>query len=625
MITSDTYSLLPEHAAPPQSSPVVGGNDYQPTDDEKKQLKLVEKLFSKAKRYRSQYDSKWLDYYKMFRGKQWKDLRPTYRHSEVINLVFQTIQSQVPIITDVRPKFEFLPQEPSDYELSDILNQIAEADWAKYNWQNVLAEIIYDGYFYGTGISCMKYDPDMSCIEFRSADPFYFFPDPDAEDVNIKCDFVVSAEPMDLAKIKRKWPDKGKYVKADLVELLRGNKSDLGPMLYRNPTDQRTMVEGDGTNLDLGDKEKALVLTVYVKSDEMVTDPVNPEDPSTAKLDIDPTQRKAFPNGKKIVVANNVLLDSGPNPYDDGKWPYQRWPNYILPREFWGISEIENLEGPQKTFNKLISFALDVLTLMGNPIWIVDNTSDVDTENLFNRPGQVVEKAPGTDVHREPGVQLQPYVLEIVDKLKDWFDQIAGSNDVTRGLNPTGVTAASAISSLQNAAQTRIRQKSRNLDCYLQSAGQQYLSRVFQFYTSPQIFRITNNQGATNYFKFHVDHNAEGQIDSNGNPMKPYTANIETLNEQGQSMGITQYQTEANLDVRVTTGSSLPFSKSDKEQKLFALFDRGIIDAEEVLKNDDYPNYEAVLQRMQEKQQQAAQAQQAGGGGKPGSAPPPAA
>jgi hypothetical protein len=39
------------------------------------------------------------------------------------------------------------------------------------------------------------------------------------------------------------------------------------------------------------------------------------------------------------------------------------------------------------------------------------------------------------------------------------------------------------------------------------------------------------------------------------------------------------------------------------------LFDRQIIDAEEVLKNIKYPNAEAVLKRMAEKQAQAAQAE----------------
>ena len=596
-----TTGIMPEHMSAKADAEAPLDGSYDPSTEDKKIIKRVEKLFEKAKKYRAQYDEKWLEFYHMFRGKQWEHQRPAYRHSEVLNLVFQTIQSQVPIITDSRPKFEFLPQEPQDRELADILNDLAASDWASNNWQNIVTEVVYDGYIYGTGLSSLVLDPNKNKLDYRSSDPFYFFPDPSAEDVNNRCDFVIYAEPMDVAKIRQLWPEKGRFVKPDLVDLIRGAKSDIGPVKFKSPTDQRTVVEGS-TLVDAGDKDKALVLTCYKKCVDMITEEKKDIDPETGAIILTQEERLKYPNGQKIVIANGVLLDAGPNPYEDGEFPYQKWVNYILPREFWGESEIAQLEGPQKTFNKLVSFVLDVLTLMGNPIWVVDYTADIDTDNLFNRPGQVVEKAPGSEVRREQGVQLQPFVMQIIDRMKEWFDQIGGSNDITRGVNPTGVTAASAIADLQNAAQTRIRQKSRNLDCYLQNLGQQYISRVFQFYTAPQVFRLTGKDGANKYFKFHVNTSEDGSK----------KAMVERFSDDGLSLGIVEHNIVGKFDVRVTTGSSLPFSKSEKEQRLYGLFDRQIIDSEEVLKGLEYPNWEAIKQRMDEKaaamaQQQAAQ------------------
>lgn len=581
-------SILAEHEAPEEVN-TVGPAQYQPTDEERKALKLVEKLFDKAKKHKAIYDEKWVNYYHMFRGKQWKEARPSYRHSEVVNMIFQTIQSTVPIQTDQRPRFTFLPQEPTDRDFADILNEVAEADWIRNNWSEQLTEVIYDSNFYGTGMSKLYYDPDalmgMGDIVYESVDPFYSFPDPSSTDVNKKSRYFIEAEPMDVEEIKRRYPHMKDYIKPDLIDMLSSSKNDLSPFRFKSPVDIKVTMEG-GNPQELTYKDKALLVCAYLKSDEY----------EEFQTEEGYEQRLKYPNGRKIVVCNGVVLEDGPNPYDDGLFPFQRLINYTLPREFWGISEVEQLEGPQKTFNKLISFALDVLTLMGNPIWVVDSNSDVDTDHLTNRPGLIVEKNPGSTVTRVEGVQLQPYVLQLANSMREWFNEISGSQDVTRGVQPTGITAASAISSLQDAAQTRLRQKARHLDATLQSLGQQYVSRVFQFYDAPRIFRITNKEGVDRYFKMHIEKAKEGQD-------YKYKAVVEQEGEHRE------YFIKGEFDVRVATGSTLPFAKAEKEQRLLNLFDRGILDAEEVLKGIDYPNWEAILQRIEDKKMAEAQAQ----------------
>lgn len=618
--------LLDEHA--PRNNPGKESKPYTPTDDEQRAIKLVERLYSKAKRHRSMYDRNWPKYYRLFRGKQWDSPRPSYRHAEIVNHIFKSIQSTVPIQMDSRPRFEFLPEEPQDFELAEILNQAAESDWVRNNWSLQFLEVLYDANFYGAGISSLLYDKDGNYkagkLCYESADPIYFFPDPDAHDVNKNCGFVVHAEPMDVSKIKRKYPKYAQFIKPDITDL-SGNGKDLDRERRQMPNDNFAVHTADLS--DPADKDRALLITCWIAPEFLVDDYEEIErktDNPDGTFSVEYIQKARWPKGRKVVICGKVLLENDENPNDDSLIPFQRLLNYVLPREFWGISEVEQLEGPQKTFNKLLNFALDVLTLMGNPIWIVDTSADIDTDNLVSKPGLVVEKAPGSEVRREEGVQLQPYVLQLAEKMVEWFDSVSGSQDVSRGVQPTGITAASAISSLQEAAQTRLRQKSRNGDYYLQDLGSQWLSRTFQYRTAPEMYRLTGKDGVEKYFRMHVEHYEKTEEREEVDPVTGEVAIAQVpTGEMGKRMvvqpygeggklDITQqkvYEIRGKFDVRVSTGSSLPFAKAEKEQKSLNLFDRGIIDAEEVLKNLDYPNWQAVLQRMTEKQQAAAEAE----------------
>lgn len=595
-------STLMEHE-PSGASPSSQdkGAIYVPTDEERELLKKCDALFQKAKKARSKADSEWIDYYKLFRGKQWKEQRPSYRASEVFNIIWQIIQSTVPIIVDAKPKFEYLPQEPGDRQFADLMNDICEADWSKNNWLYQMTEVVYDATLYGTGLSGLRWCPNEDKIIYESTSPFYMFPDPAARSFKQDCLFVCHAAPEDITKIKRLFPEYEQFIKPDVVDFVSDKKVDLSTSNIGASIDQ--IYESIRGNLDSSNQNsEVLVKTFYLEDDEVLEEET--ENPETGELET--ISRIKYPGGRKVVIANGVVLYNGETGYDDDcKFPYQRFTNYVLPRNFWGISECESLASPQRTFNRLVSYAMDCLLLMGNPIWVVDVGSGVDTDNLVNAPGSIVEKNPGTEVRREAGVQLQPYVLQLIDKVKEWVDQISGSQDITRGNTPSGVTAAGAIADLQAAAQTRIRLKSKNLDAYLQDLGQAYVSRVLQFYTAPQVFRLTGKDGTEKYFKMSIQKTQDGQ--GHQALVQNFTDN-QLLNPTPEI-----YQLRGKLDVRVVTGSSLPFSKTQNENRAYQLFDRGIIDSEEVLKSLDYPNWEAIQQRMQEQAAAAAQAQAAQG------------
>lgn len=587
-------------------------DDYQPTEQEEKTIKLVRKLFGKSKQWREPYIDRWKDYYHDFRGKQWRQKRPSYRHSEVLNLIFTAIQNQVPLMTDARPKVEFFATEPQDVELNRIMNDLFNSDWERNDWNYALLECLYDSHIYGTALAGIGFDAEADFgagqVTWHSLEPIYAYPEPGSSDINTqrKASWFCYSEPVSLDKIKQMYPDKGRFVQADLHDMWESAKTDLRDVRFRSPADNRAVIESSKPADSATNRDQALTITLFcrpLETEEQEVKNINEDGEEETLYEL----KLKYPRGRKVVIAGNVVLDDGPFDTDDKSIPIQKLVNYVDPRSWYGISDIEQLEGPQVIFNKLVSFALDTLTLTGNPIWVVDTNSGIDTDNLFNIPGMVVEKEPGSEVRREAGTQLQPYVLQLVDRMKLWFDDISGSQEVTRGSNPAGVTAARAIEALQQTGRTRIRQKTRNMDNFLREFGRQYVQYALKNYNVPRVRRITGKDGAEKYFKFHTERiNVDKDVKT--------VVIFEELqrDEQTGQMVTAQIQDRVlmgEFDVRVSTVSGLPFAKAEAEQKLFALFDRQVIDAEELLRGIEFPNADAVIQRLAERQQAQAQAE----------------
>jgi len=606
---SDAY--LAEHQAPTERAP-----GYNPTDEEQKTIRLAEGLFSEAKRGRRAHDMKWAENYKMYRGKQWPTKRPSYRHSEVLNYIFSEVQNVIVLLTDNRPTIEILPEDPTDYDFAEIINQVIKSKWDAKNYAAVLAENITDASIFGTSVGHVPYKPELEQglgdFKYESEDPFHVFPDPCAKsEVNDEyCGYFILARPESVKKLKEKYPHVADFLRSDLSDLSQDlEREGLDEIAYKSPSDNRVLT--DSQIPGEAKPNQALEICIYLKSNETTEEEIEGElDELTGlKKKLYQTKKK-YPNGRKIVVVNGVLCEDIENPYEDGKFPFARLVDYALPRQFWGTGEVEQLTSPQRIVNKLISYVLDVLTIMGNPIWIVDNNSGIDTDNLTNQPGLKVEKNPGTEARRESGVGLQPFVLETLQFMaNNVFQKLAPTGEVSKGVAPSENASGIAIEQLQEAAQTKIRGKGRNVEFFLKDIGDLMVSRILQFYTVPRIIRLTSNEESSKYFRFVINEN----VDESGEVQK--FAEVSDFQEQIDPItGETRYvegmprqiPLKSRLDVRVNVSSSLPFAKDAKYARAEKLFDKQIIDTEEYLTEIEYPNREKVLNRLRKQAQQMA-------------------
>jgi len=597
-------------------------------------VKRVNELLARAKRYRKRYDQEWHYNYKFVcSGRQWPLERPRWRFSEVINITWADIMTEIAIQTDGRPKWEFTAQEYQDEAFVDILRDINDRNWEKYKWTQVIQDGIFDSKIYHVAHAEVFWNPDresgLGDVDFRILDPFSCYWDPRASDVNKgrPCRWFLYTEPVPTSELKMRYPDKADKIKSD-VNSFSGIKNDglhTGNQIYTSfdpYSPQRLPSSAAGPNQDTyGGEPHTMLIRCWMRDDtmEQIVQEKDSGMGNEAEKEKEYLLVKKYPTGRYIEICNNELLkDDVPGveingewiPYDDDSFPIVRFVNYAYPREYAGENEVTHAKGPQNIVNYVWSYILDMFKMQANPVTVIGDSANIDSEEITNEPGLVVQASDINQFRREPGTPVTPGSFDLLNTAISMLDRVQGLQDVSRGAQASNVSSGVMLEGYVEAAQTRPRMKNRTLDQSLTDAGELMMKRIFQFYTQPRIWRITNKDGYPEFIEFYMPE--VETVDMNGKKVIKKIARIKRVatNPDGSQsvMQSRDMEVKGFPDVRVTTGSSLPYAKAQKAQTALTYFNAGAIDQQELLKAVDWPNMQEVLRRMAK---QAAAAQEA--------------
>jgi hypothetical protein len=458
---------------------------------------------------------------------------------------------------------------------------------------------------YDAGIVKITWDKELldgiGDVKWDVIDPRDIYIPPQARDFDKDCPWVIQLTKRSVGELKIMFPQHAQRIKPDseqkTTEEIKGISTDITIV---SPIDKKTNNPSNPMpSQTTDDRALATVAECWLEDTSLE----EYEEENEVKF------KKRFPKGKVITVLpyQKLLLQAVENPYRHGKKPFVRFVDTLLPRKFWGEGEVKDLMGLQRIINKVLSIIIDYMNFMGNPIWKVGKGTGVDPNKLTNQIGLILEINEGKlgEVQRDIPPPLPQYIISFYDMMIRASETTSGSSEITQGRKPVGVTAASAIETIQEASQTRIRLKERNLQVSLSQAGRFVIALMMQYYTSPRVARITGKQIWPEYFEFYVeDLPEENKVKYTKKGYKfDETQNryIEDALVEGISKGV--------FDVKVLSGTSLPFAKAQRSNIAFKLFDSKVIDPEELLTTLEWPDKEKVLKRIQDAAAAAAQQQ----------------
>lgn len=589
----------------PNSTIAGGPGDQQPTGqgaDEEREVRLVLSLLEQGKAYRAKFDEDWEDRYNFYCGKQWKP--GTNANSKpVMNIIRQMIQATIPILTDQRPGFNPMAREPSDYEFANCMATLIENWWDNSSMDHTLIESIFDSMLYDCGVLKVTWNNDLEDgigdVQVERVDPRDIYVPHGCQDFKKNCGWVVQKSQKTVGELRRLFPQMADQIKADGQRDNIEKTSKSLELKLVSPTDQYSApgMQQMGENADT--RNLVDVAECWIDDETLIEEMRDDGNGGTEKV-----VKKKFPKGKLITILTNqnLLLQSVESPYAHGRKPFVRIIDMILPGEFYGEGEAKSLMPTQKIINKTLAHIFDVMQLMANPVWITEKDSGVDPNTITNRVSSVIQTNAGKieSIRRDFPPGLQSGMTEIYQLLITQAEQQSGISEISQGRKPIGVTAASAIENLQEASQTRVRAKERNLQVSLQQLGTQIMALMMQFYREPRVARITGKNNVwPEYFEFFIEEPQEGQYVFN---RKKYIFQ-EATNKYAAEPNFTAIgPTKGLMDIKIMSGTAMPWAKTTRANIAFRLLEAGAIDNKELLDTLEWPNAEQVNQRIEEKQ-----------------------
>jgi len=457
----------------------------------------------RVRRDEAQFDrfKEWLD---IFSGKHWPENMPTFRPPIVANELRQIILQEASELSESHLRVYIMPN-PQSGGRDKAAEKAFRAVWVRnqIDYQLMLASVW--ALVLGTGFIEVSWDPDAfygyGDVVVESRDPRTVLPDPDAVD-DKKWMFRITETILDLQEVRRLFPVKGYLVKPEDkwsvkapsgYGMLQRTASYLGP-LYSGP-----MASSSATGYK---SARVRVLDCILRSDEVETVVEEELDAFGAPLRDDAGNPKLkqitkpkYPNGRRIVGANGVILYDGPspNPRPDDFGLLRIVLEPTLDR-FWGLGFVQQTDQLQLAANKLLSSLVENAIRLNNGVMIATGNTGLDLESFAGIPGQIININPGSHLTVSYPPPMPPDMVQAPWRMLDLQKRLLGYQDARAGIASGGNVSVDLTETEISQSQASTRLRSRLLYHQVQRLAEMIFSRMAHGYTTRRVIPATEGQ-----------------------------------------------------------------------------------------------------------------------------------
>lgn len=476
----------------------------------------------------------------------WIPPAPYYRARPVINLTRPTIRHELSQLTNNKPTASVIPASAEDRDMyaANAGEQIWDNYYREKNIKAIIRRTMWWTLTCGTGFMKSYWDATegpkdpqskqpQGDVCYSHETPFHVLcPDFREEELESQ-PFLIHAQVKSPEFVKMRFQ---KALDGSLVNPSQADAADILEDSFMNLVGTQTMNR----------QQSVLVLECWIK----------------------PGSHPMFPEGAFYTVVGDKIVQGFQGwPFSHGKFPFAKF-DHIPGGKFYGTSSIEDLIPLQKEYNRTRGQIIEAKNRMAKPQLIAPRGS-IDPSKITTEPGQVILYTPGFQPPQPlPLSPLPSYVVQEIERIRNDWNDISGQHEVSHGQVPPGVTAATAISYLQERDESKLSPSFDSLEEGIQKIAHMTLSYVADYWTAERVIKVTGPDGSFDALAF------KGS-DLNG-----------------------------NLDIKIEAGSSMPTSKAAKQALIMDLMKMGFIDPQKGLEVMDMGGINKIYEQIQVDQRQ---------------------
>lgn len=498
-------------------------------------------------------------------GNQWPSRPTAYGSSRpVTNRMFRQYWELVSLLTDGSPEPEIKVYDNNDgyAAIQTALSQFLEIWGNRPGYKDALQDVIGFGLL-ARGIGKIQWNPRASQgrgdVEMLSVNPLNFYTLGGDGSVEF-AECCIETRQVTLASLRRRFGrladgiDPEPASNMPNAQVMRPGALSSAEWSKLSPQMQSIIGKKSGGS-SVNDalypmvKQRLYWMLDPAMNETSRTVKVGPEHANWSYM-VEPGM-PLYPRGRVLTVAGRRVMNDTCNPYFHASHPYVEMVPLRAPWSPDGMSLMGNLIGPQDILNRILAGLLETVKAGLTPTIITPRNSvsraDLDNMSTTISGGKLEYNpvSPAAPKFRDPPAMPQ-LSLTFADMVMKEMDQTTGSAAVNAAAQKDQIPSHDTMELIQNSRSSMVKLMGRQLEGFMNRAGQLVISNMLQFYSVGHRVGLLGEKGFL-------------------------ASDFQPLYGSMLSGGMMPEEFVRKFDVSIRPGSALTFSKDQRAQAAMIL------------------------------------------------------